>query len=302
MASKESDAQSAALHLLAGAAAGMVSDCIVHPIDTVRARLQTQKGQMYKGMFDAFKQTVSREGWLALYKGIGIVWAFTTPAHALYFAGYELSKKIIMPHKKAEEKGFVVHFMSGVVADIAGGFVWTPMDVVKQRLQVQRNNEGIKYRNSFHGVTTIFREEGIRGLYRGFGAAIATYAPFVGFYFAFYEQWKRSMGQLRGVDSESLTLIEQLSGAFLAGALASAVTNPLDVVKTNMQVYSVSEGGQATIAATIRHIVKTEGMSAFMKGMNARILWIAPGTAITMAAYEQWKNAFAKLGRKAGLL
>jgi hypothetical protein len=41
-----------------------------------------------------------------------------------------------------------------------------PQDVVKQRLQVQRNNEAIRYRNSFHGVTTIFREEGIRGLYR----------------------------------------------------------------------------------------------------------------------------------------
>jgi hypothetical protein len=101
------------------------------------------------------------------------------------------------------------------------------------------------------------------------------------------------MGQLRGVDSESLTLIEQLSGAFLAGALASAVTNPLDVVKTNMQVYSVSEGGQATIMATIRHIMKTEGASAFMKGMNARILWIAPGTAITMAACTKTENLFA---------
>lgn len=125
----------------------MVSDCIVHPVDTVRARLQTQvrtlecnleifpdlvdlflqKGQMYKGMIDAFTKTVKAEGGMALYKGIGIVWAFTTPAHALYFAGYEMSKKLIMPGKKAEEKGFMVHFMSGVVADIAGGFAWTPM-------------------------------------------------------------------------------------------------------------------------------------------------------------------------------
>lgn len=78
-------------------------------------------------MIDAFSKTVKHEGYMALYKGIGIVWAFTTPAHALYFAGYELSKKVIMPHKKAEEKGFVVHFVSGVVADVAGGFVWTPM-------------------------------------------------------------------------------------------------------------------------------------------------------------------------------
>lgn len=95
------------------------------------------------------------------------------------------------------------------------------------------------------------------------------------------------------MDSESLRLIEQLTGAFLAGSLASAVTNPLDVVKTNMQVYSVSEGGQATIAGTIRHIWKTEGPRAFAKGLNARILWIAPGTAITMAACtpDAWHRA-----------
>jgi hypothetical protein len=55
------------------------------------------------------------------------VWAFTTPAHALYFASYELSKKILSPTKSMDEKGPLVHFLAGIGADIGGSLFWVPM-------------------------------------------------------------------------------------------------------------------------------------------------------------------------------
>lgn len=114
----------------------------------------------------------------------------TIPAHALYFAGYELSKSTLQPSRTENEKSPWVHFASGMVAEVCGATIWVPMDIVKQRLQAQRT-EGV-YRSSFHAVQTIHAKEGLRGFFRGYSAALATYGPFVGIYFVAYEQGRRA--------------------------------------------------------------------------------------------------------------
>lgn len=53
--------------------------------------------------------------------------AFTTPAHALYFLGYEGGKKYLSPSKPIDQKGPIVHFTAGVIAEMMGALVWTPM-------------------------------------------------------------------------------------------------------------------------------------------------------------------------------
>jgi hypothetical protein len=58
---------------------------------------------------------------------------------------------------------------AGLFADAAGACTWTPMDVVKQKLQVQKLTGGdIKYKNSLQTAALILKEDGIRGLFRVF--------------------------------------------------------------------------------------------------------------------------------------
>lgn len=284
-------------HLLCGAGAGLISDAIVHPIDTCRTRLQVQRGVgsglFYKNTADAFTKIVRQEGAKALYKGFTIVASFTVPAHALYFWGYETAKRTLQPSVPLEEKGALVHFVSGMFADLMGSFIWVPQDVVKQRLQVQKTSlvsaaaDTVKYKGSLHCIKTIIKEEGFLALWTGFLPALAVYCPFVGIYFMTYEQAKRVFQKTRGYASvDDLPLPYQLVGAASAGAIAAAVTSPLDIIKTRIQVGSDYKG--AVDAA--RRIWTEEGPRAFTKGMGARILWIAPATTITMAAYEQLKH------------
>jgi hypothetical protein len=114
----------------------------------------------------------------------------TIPAHALYFFGYESGKKFVNPYF-GENNAIFGHFLAGLWADVCGAIIWCPMDVIKQRLQIQRKSG--KYTGSFQALQYIAREEGLRGLYRGYGAALATYAPFVGIYFATYEKMKKEL-------------------------------------------------------------------------------------------------------------
>jgi len=249
------------VHTLAGAFAGMIADGIVHPIDTVRARLQIQVGAQSPGTFKTFCNILTKEGWRALYKGFGIVVAFTTPAHALYFVGYEGGKKYLSPSKPLDQKGPVVHFTAGFIAEVMGALVWTPMDVVKQRLQVQKMTHlQTRYKNSFHGILTVFRQEGIRGLYRGFTAGLATYGPFVGIYFVCYEQLKRFFGKLHHTHPEKLPFYAHLVSGFVSGAVAAATTCPLDVIKTRMQVVPIKEGGYRNFIHAFRSILRNESI------------------------------------------
>jgi len=72
---------------------------------------------------------------------------------------------------------------------------------------------------------------------------------------------------------------------FVAGAVGAAITCPLDVVKTRMQVRAAGDTtGYKTTAQAFKTILTQEGPKTFFKGLSARILWIAPGTAITIAA------------------
>lgn len=75
----------------------------------------------------------------------------------------------------------------------------------------------------------------------------------------------------------------QVACGAVAATLASGLTNPLDVVKTRVQV------DNRPALAVVRQLLRDEGPRAFLKGATARISWIAPSCAIGIAVYEQCK-------------
>jgi len=62
-----------------------------------------------------------------------------------------------------------VHFTAGIIADLAGGIIWTPMELIKQRLQAQHSNaidSKRNYTNPFNAFLQILKNDGFFGLYR----------------------------------------------------------------------------------------------------------------------------------------
>jgi hypothetical protein len=206
--------------------------------------------------------------------------------------GYEASKRWLEPSKSMEEKSARTHFLAGLFAEVCGAMIWTPMDIIKQRQQLRALTDRASYSTVPAAVRTIFRENGARGFFVGIGASLATYGPFVGFYFVVYERWKRAAGRALTQSEEQLPFGVHLSGGAVAGGFSAFVTTPLDVIKTRLQT-SVDASGRnvhKTAIGTAKSILQHEGARAFFKGASARVLWIAPGAAITIAAYEQSKR------------
>ena len=203
-----------------------------------------------------------------------------------------MGKRTFEPQRALADKSPLAHFGAGVVAELGGALIWTPMDVIKQRQQAAQR--AASYATVPGALRTILADAGPRGLFKGLGASLATYGPFVGLYFVIYEQWKRGVGALGARSGEELPFAAHLTGGAVAGAVAAYVTTPLDVIKTRLQTSTDAHGRakfHSSLAAA-RHVLQHEGLRAFMKGASARVVWIAPGTAITIAAYEQAKRFF----------
>ena len=83
----------------------------------------------------------------------------------------------------------------------------------------------------------MFQGEGYISLFRAYGATLMSFGPFSALYLMLYEQFKVRLSNTlnKDITNEINPSIVLTSGAS-AGAIASLITNPLDLVKLRMQV------------------------------------------------------------------
>ena len=147
----------------------------------------------------------------------------------------------------------------------------------------------------FSCMKSIYRTEGIRAFYRSFSTQLLMNVPFQSLHFMVYEYMQNLTNRTR-VYNPSAHII---SGA-VAGGVAAAVTNPLDVCKTllNTQEASVLSSrnkseikGMRTAFLTIYNM---RGFRGYMQGVRARVIYQMPSTAICWSVYEFFKHNILK--------
>eukprot|EP01062_Namystynia_karyoxenos_P056090 TRINITY_DN47046_c0_g1_i1.p2 TRINITY_DN47046_c0_g1~~TRINITY_DN47046_c0_g1_i1.p2 ORF type:complete len:336 (+),score=92.88 TRINITY_DN47046_c0_g1_i1:79-1008(+) len=300
-----------AVTMAASAIAGGLGRLPCHPLDTVKARLQAAQcaggaaPAKLNRIHTVFLDTIRGEGLRGLYRGIGISAVGATPAMCLYLSSYEGFKHLMAPI--GLQSRFLTDFVAGFGAEAVSCCLWVPIDVVKERLQVQTPDVKGRYRNSLDGLRTVSQQEGFRGLYRGYFSTLGSFGPYSAFYFLFYEQFKTIALERSGRDSSGITrqvsFQDGMMCAAAASGLAAAVTNPLDMVKLRLQVQRTrtAAGTESTqfsykyrgMLHGLGEIIRTEGPLALWKGCLARVLFAGPNAAITMALFEQLRSSLS---------
>jgi len=129
--------------ILFGSIAGMAAKYFEHPFDLVKVRLQSQphdRPPIYTGAVDCFKQTISREGVLGLYRGISMPVLGATLENASLFFTYNSVKSLIASSRgkaSVEDLGMQELAIAAAAAGAAASLVLTPVELVKCRMQVQ---------------------------------------------------------------------------------------------------------------------------------------------------------------------
>ncbi|RKP14966.1 mitochondrial carrier domain-containing protein [Piptocephalis cylindrospora] len=293
-ADKNNGRKSLSTHLLAGGAAGLTEALCCHPLDTIKVRMQLRRPANFNiGFIGTAKGIVTKEGPLALYKGLGAVVAGIVPKMAIRFSSFELYKSWLANKEtgKVPTSGvFVAGLGAGVTEAV---LVVTPMDVLKIRLQAQRHSmmdplDVPKYRNAAHAGYTIIREEGVAAMYKGVTLTALRQATNQAVNFTVYQEMKKQL-QIWQPEKEILPSWQHLLIGGLSGAMGPMSNAPIDTIKTRIQRASglSGESGWTRFTTVTRDIIKNEGYAAFYKGLTPRLLRVAPGQAITFMVYER---------------
>ncbi|MFS7997592.1 putative mitochondrial carrier domain superfamily [Helianthus anomalus] len=249
---------------------------------------------------------IRREGFKGLYRGYGTSLMGTIPARALYMGALEMTKSNLSC--TAVKMGFsevkaatIANAAAGLSAAMASQLVWTPIDVVSQRLMVQGGKGGsVMYNGGIDAFKRIVQRDGVRGLYKGFGISVLTYAPSNAVWWASYSMAYRSIWGgvsshgLKKENSMAVVAVQGLS-ATIASGFSALVTMPLDTIKTRVQVLEGGEGTRkASVAQTIRNLVKEGGLSACYRGLGARWASMAISATTMITTYESVKKMSTK--------
>lgn len=138
------------------------------------------------------------------------------------------------------------------------------------------------YKSVIDCMIKTYRTEGITAFYRSFTTQLTMNIPFQSIHFAVYEFCQK----LTNKDGNYNPPAHVISGA-AAGATAAALTTPLDVCKT---LLNTQEGTRASgLLQAINIIYRLGGIGGFFRGVQARIMYTMPSTAICWSTYEFFK-------------
>ncbi|CAG7851730.1 Uncharacterized mitochondrial carrier C8C9.12c [Serendipita indica DSM 11827] len=275
------------VHMLAGALAGISEHAIMFPVDSIKTRMQVlspSPAAIYSGMSNAITRISSTEGLRTLWRGVASVIAGAGPAHAVQFGTLEAVND--MMGKREGSSAWVSTAVAGAAAAITSDAVMTPFDVIKQRMQVHNS----EYRSVITCAKTLYRREGLTAFYVSYPTTLLMTIPFTAVQFSVYDRTLNYINPHRKYDP----LSHIISGGF-AGAVAAAVTTPLDVAKTLLQTRGTTEDKEIRAANGIRDAVriiwKRDGLRGFGRGLTPRVLTFMPSNALCWMSYEFFKMA-----------
>ena len=131
----------------------------------IRARMAVSRKQLYKGLLDTFRLIKQNEGALTLFRGITPTILGIIPYAGCSFFTYESLKKMYRD-KYNIDPSTVPRVAAGAIAGLVGQTGSYPLDVARRRMQTD-TVLGVRYNGVVHTLQTVFKKEGMRGLYKG---------------------------------------------------------------------------------------------------------------------------------------
>ncbi|KAI3960549.1 hypothetical protein MKW92_007752 [Papaver armeniacum] len=287
--------------LIAGGAAGAFAKTTIAPLERIKILLQTRTEGFHSiGVYQSMKKLLKHEGIFGFYKGNGASVIRIVPYAALHFMTYEQYRCWILNNCPAMGTGPVVDLLAGSAAGGTAVLFTYPLDLARTKLAYQVTSpkeiighglRSIHSQPDYCGLKDVFksvyREGGMRALYRGVGPTLVGILPYAGLKFYIYEELKR-----RVPEEHQNSVMLRLSCGALAGLFGQTFTYPLDVVRRQMQVQSLQQGGPGyrnTIEG-FTTIIRNQGWGQLFAGLSINYMKIVPSVAIGFTAYDMMKS------------
>ncbi|KAG6381817.1 mitochondrial carrier protein RIM2 [Boletus reticuloceps] len=242
----------------------------------------------------------------ALFRGLGPTLVGVIPARSIHFFTYGNGKQIIANRFNHGQENSYIHLSAAAIAGILTSTATNPIWVVKTRLQlIEERRQAVSLSGSSSGVAPdatrrpasrlvggsyamirqIFREEGIRGFYKGLSASYLGVTEGT-IQWVLYERLKRLSADTQG-QSGVAEWFGMLGSAGSAKFVASLITYPHEVLRTRLRQPRVNGVLKYTgLWQTLRTVIAEEGARSLYGGLSAHLMRVVPNAAVMYSIYE----------------
>jgi solute carrier family 25 iron transporter 28/37 len=244
-------------------------------------------------------------GPLGFIRGWNVIASGCIPAHIALFTVYEATREKL----SSSNNGILASHhaaICGIAATAAHDCILTPMDVIKQRLQLGC------YEGAIDCTRQIVKTEGLSALFRSYPTTLAINAPYGAVLVAVNEKVKTWLIPESSEKDRSFLLPRYFISAGIGAACASMLTHPLDVIKTRLQTQDCfckeppvscprrMAGGIKTpkytdFITSVKLIHSEEGIRGFYRGLLPRAALSIPGAAMCWGTYESIKSLLGRV-------
>ncbi|KAG5016726.1 hypothetical protein JHK85_022862 [Glycine max] len=270
----------------------------LYPVSVVKTRLQVAtKDAVERNVFSVAKGLLKTDGIPGLYRGFGTVITGAIPARIIFLSTLETTKvtafRMLEPFRLSEtSQAAIANGVAGMTSSLFAQSVFVPIDVVSQKLMVQGYSGHSQYSGGLDVVRKVLRTDGIRGLYRGFGLSVITYAPASAVWWASYGSSQRFIWRFldHGAKYDEVApsmqkiMLVQATGGIIAGATSSCITTPLDTIKTRLQV--MGHENRSSIKQVAKDLINEDGWRGFYRGFGPRFFSMSAWGTSMILTYE----------------
>ncbi|VEN43719.1 unnamed protein product [Callosobruchus maculatus] len=252
------------LDFIAGWFGGMAGVVVGHPLDSVKVLLQSQdcRNPKYTGSIHCFRTLLKNDGVRGLYRGVYSPLMGVAGVNAIVFGVYGTCLR-----NMSDPDSLKSHALAGAAAGLLQSFVCGPVELVKSRMQVATDG----CQSTYQCFKNIYMKEGIRGLNRGITLTILREVPSFSAYFFVYEYLTRTKSP------EPVSTPRMLCAGGVAGVFTWAISYPVDVLKTRMQVDSRYKSSYDCLKKSL----KADGVACLFQGLTPTLIRAFPVNAVT---------------------
>jgi len=268
--------------------AGTVAACLTNPLEVLKTQLQQSRTQISPTRVAA--RIWKQDGFAGFFRGLAPTLVGIVPSRSAYFYAYGTAKSALQRY--FDEGSPPNALIAGFLAGMAGNTLTNPIWMVRTRMQLFANEQQVQYTGYWNAITTIWKQEGIAGFYKGMSASYWGCTEGA-LQFVLYEQaQQRWFGQDR-----KTTKLEIFISAAVAKMIAAILTYPHEVARTRMREQAQAGGVYLYqgMWQTLRLIANQEGAAGLYRGMGVHLTKVVPNSAFMFLTYElvrQWLGEY----------